>query len=192
METQKFEIVTKQSHIDWIGRKVTGAHNGTIAIKEGTLDFTNDQLVGGKFIIDVTSIKILDLTDAASNAQFAGHLASDDFFSSSRYPNAIFEITATEKKSDTIYSVSGNLTIKDITHPANFEAEVILHGQNMSASGKIVIDRTLYNIKFRSGNFFQNLGDTLIYNDFESTVSLTAQGVPSPIKTNKYDSHAIH
>jgi hypothetical protein len=38
-----------------------------------------------------------------------------------------------------------------------------------------VVDRTLYGIKFRSGNFFKNLGDTLIYNDFDLNVTLTAK-----------------
>jgi polyisoprenoid-binding protein YceI len=180
METQKFEIVPYQSIIAWTGRKVTGAHNGTIAIKEGSLDFTNDQLTGGKFSIDIPSIRILDITDPDTNAQFAGHLASDDFFSADRYPNAIFEITSATKKSDAIYAVTGNLTIKGTTHPTNFEAEIIREGQHLNAYGKIVIDRTLYGIKFRSGNFFQNLGDTLIHNDFELAVDLTAKAVPSP------------
>lgn len=74
METQKFEIEAAQSNIDWVGKKVTGAHNGTISIKEGTLTLTDGQLAGGEFTIDTTSIKILDVTDPATNAQFAGHL----------------------------------------------------------------------------------------------------------------------
>ncbi len=78
METQKFEIISARSNIDWVGKKVTGAHNGTIAVKSGTLLLTDGQLSSGKFIIDTTSIKILDITDPATNAQFAGHLASDD------------------------------------------------------------------------------------------------------------------
>ena len=76
MENRKFKIVVAQSSIDWIGRKVTGAHNGTIAVKEGTLVLNDGKLTGGKFVIDTTSIKILDVTDPTTNAQFAGHLAS--------------------------------------------------------------------------------------------------------------------
>ena len=86
METQKLAIESAQSNIDWVGRKVTGAHNGTISIKEGSLTLNNGQLVGGEFTIDTTSIKILDVTDPATNAQFAGHLASPDFFASEQYP----------------------------------------------------------------------------------------------------------
>lgn len=80
METTKFEIVSAQSSINWTGKKVTGAHNGTIAIKSGTLTLNDGKLSNGNFIIDTTSIIILDVTDPATNAQFAGHLFSEDFF----------------------------------------------------------------------------------------------------------------
>jgi hypothetical protein len=169
METKNFEIVSDQSNIDWIGRKVTGAHNGTIPVKNGSLTLTNNQLTGGKFIIDTTAINILDVTDPATNAQFAGHLASDDFFSSEKYPEAIFEISTVNGN-----QVEGNLTIKDITHPISFTADVNTNGNTVNASGKIVVDRTKYNMKFRSGNFFKDLGDTLIYNDFDLNVTITA------------------
>ena len=98
MEYKEFKIVVAQSSIDWIGRKVTGAHNGTIAIKEGTLALNDGKLAGGKFVIDTTSIKILDITDPATNAQFAGHLASEDFFASEKYPEALFVVTSAEQK----------------------------------------------------------------------------------------------
>ncbi|WP_426670124.1 YceI family protein [Mucilaginibacter sp. McL0603] len=170
MENQKFEIVSTQSNIDWVGKKVTGAHNGTIAVKKGELILNGGNLTGGKFVIDTTSIKILDVTDPATNAQFFGHLASDDFFSTEKYPEAILEITSVSGK-----HVEGNLTIKGITHPVSFDATVNINGDVLIATGKLVIDRTKYEMKFRSGNFFKDLGDTLIYNDFELNVSVTAK-----------------
>ena len=170
METQKFEIVNTQSNIDWVGKKVTGAHNGTIAIKEGEFVLNDGKLTGGKFIIDTTSIKILDITDPATNAQFFGHLASDDFFSIEKYPEAILEITSVSGN-----HVEGNLTIKGITHAVGFDVVINTNGDHLTASGKLVIDRTKYEMKFRSGNFFKDLGDTLIYNDFELNVSVTAK-----------------
>jgi polyisoprenoid-binding protein YceI len=170
MENQKFKIVSTQSNIDWVGTKVTGAHNGTIAVKEGEFILNDGKLAGGKFIIDTTSIKILDITDPATNAQFAGHLASDDFFSIEKYPEAILEITLVSGN-----HVAGNLTIKGITHPVSFNASVNVHGDILIATGKLVIDRTKYEMKFRSGNFFKDLGNTLIYNDFELNVNVTAK-----------------
>ena len=169
MGNQKFEIVSSQSHIDWVGRKVTGQHNGSISVKEGELILNNGKLAGGKFIIDATSIKILDITDSATNAQFAGHLASDDFFSVEKYPEASLEILSVSGD-----HVDGNLTIKGISHPVAFDASVDVNGDRLVAKCKLVIDRTKYGMKFRSGNFFKDLGDVLIYNDFELDVHVTA------------------
>ena len=170
MENQKFQIISTQSNIDWVGRKVTGAHNGTIAVKEGELILNDGKLSGGKIIVDVASIKILDITDPATNAQFAGHMASDDFFSIEKYPEATLEITSVLGN-----HVGGNLTIKGITHPVGFDVAVNVNGNQLTVTGKLAVDRTKYEMKFRSGNFFKDLGDTLIYNDFELNVSITAK-----------------
>ena len=89
---------------------------------------------------------------------------------SEQYPEATFEITDVNNN-----HIDGNLTIKGITHPVGFDANVSIADDTLTASGKIVVDRTKYGIKFRSGNFFKNLGDTLIYNDFDLNVTITAK-----------------
>jgi polyisoprenoid-binding protein YceI len=170
METKKFKIVSAQSNIDWVGRKVTGAHNGTIAIKEGEIVLKDGKLGGGRFAVDTSSIKILDITDPVTNAQFAGHLASDDFFYTDKYPEAIFEIVSVSG-----VFVVGDLTIKGISRPAALNVSVDVNGDRLTATGKLVIDRTEYGMKFRSGNFFKDLGDNLIYNDFELNINITAK-----------------
>ncbi|MEO6177590.1 MAG: YceI family protein [Flavobacterium circumlabens] len=175
METQNFKISNAQSNVNWTGKKVTGAHNGTIDIQEGNFTFTNGDLTGGTVVIDTTSIVILDVTDPATNQQFAGHLASDDFFSTEKFHTASLVITSAAKQSATNYFVEGKLTIKAITHPIGFNLEVKTNADELKASGKIIIDRTKYDMKFRSGNFFTNLGDTLIYNEFELDVDVTAK-----------------
>jgi polyisoprenoid-binding protein YceI len=139
METQQFRIESSQSIIDWVGRKVTGAHNGTIAIKEGTLVFDNDHLSGGRFVIDTRSIKVLDVTDPGTNAQFAGHLASDDFFNTDQYPEATLEITNAEPRGNGSYRVDSDLTIKGITHPIVFDARVSRSGNLIRANATITI-----------------------------------------------------
>ena len=40
------------------------------------------------------------------------------------------------------------------------------------AKSNLIFDRTKYDVIFRSGNFFQNLGDKLIYDDIKLEVSL--------------------
>lgn len=170
MKNRKFKITPAESRIEWVGKKVTGAHHGTIAIKEGELLLQGELLVGGRIVADTSSITILDIADPAANAQFAGHLASDDFFSSDRYPEAVLEILSMMND-----RVEASLTIKGITHRLSFPATLDATEDQLTATAKLMVDRTLYDMKFRSGNFFKDLGDTLIYNDFELNVLISAR-----------------
>ncbi|PIF29730.1 polyisoprenoid-binding protein YceI [Flavobacterium sp. 9] len=177
METTNFKIVSSNSNVEWTGRKVTGAHNGTIGIKEGNFILNGGKVKGGNIVINTSTIKILDITDTAANEQFAGHLASDDFFSIEKFPTASFDILSVKEVADNTYYLEGNLTIKDISHVVGFEASLENAENAITLSGKLVIDRTKYDIRFRSGNFFKDLGDTLIYNDFELDFNITAQAI---------------
>lgn len=182
METTNFKIVSSNSSVDWTGRKVTGAHNGTIGIKEGKFILDNGKVKEGNVTINTSSIKILDITDPAANAQFAGHLASDDFFSIEKFPTASFDISSVKEISGNTFYLEGNLTIKDITHLTGFEAVIENNRNSITLSGKLIIDRTKYDIKFRSGNFFKDLGDTLIYNDFELDFNITDEAISEQSK----------
>lgn len=174
MDTKNFKVNNENSVVEWIGRKVTGAHNGTIEVKEGTLTFENNMLSSGKFVINTRSIKILDIDDSETNAQFANHLASDDFFNSDQFPDAVFEIRHTEPGDNNFHHVKGDLTIKGITHSIDTTLQIVKTDSVAVLDTKIVIDRTKFNIKFRSSNFFTNLGDTLIYNNFDLNIHLVA------------------
>jgi hypothetical protein len=52
MDTKNFKVNSKNSLVEWIGRKVTGAHNGTIEVKDGDFTFENNSLLSGKFVIN--------------------------------------------------------------------------------------------------------------------------------------------
>jgi hypothetical protein len=64
--------------------------------------------------------------------------------------------------------VSGELTIKTFTHPVEFE----MLNSNDGWKANLVFDRSKYEVKFRSGTFFENLGDKLIYDDIELAINL--------------------
>jgi polyisoprenoid-binding protein YceI len=176
MATTTFKIEKAASSIEWVGKKVTGSHNGTVDFSDGVITLADGKLTGGEFTIATNTIKILDVTDAATNAQFAAHLASDDFFSSDKYPAATLTINSVTPGTGDAYHVEGVLTIKAITHSIEFEATIdSVRGDTLKASATVVIDRTKYEMKFRSGNFFKDLGDTLIYNDFVLNIHLSAK-----------------
>jgi len=162
-------INSKESKVNWTGKKVTGEHSGTIIVKDGSLTFSEDgMLTGGSFTMDMTSITCTDL-EGDSKTNLEGHLASEDFFGVEKFPSANMVITNVEGKDGKNYKITAELTIKDITQTVTFDAEV---GDN-KAMANIVIDRTKYEIKYKSGTFFEDLGDKVIYDDFDLNVELS-------------------
>jgi polyisoprenoid-binding protein YceI len=125
-------------------------------------------IVNGEFIVDMTSINNQDM-EGDSKARLEGHLKSDDFFSVESYPTAAISINSSELISDGKWNVSADLSIKGFTHPVNFE--MISSEDGWSAN--LVFDRSKYDVRFRSGSFFENLGDKLIYDDIELSINLT-------------------
>lgn len=172
-----YKVDVQNSQLEWIGRKVTGSHTGTIALQEGNLVFEGDVLTGGNFSIDMSSIACTDITDAETSAKLVGHLKSDDFFGVATHPKASFTITKVESKTKNNYEVTGDLTIKGITNQVSFPATVSVKGGTVKAEANITVDRSRFDVRFGSDSFFDNLGDKVIYDDFELALSLTARGV---------------
>lgn len=156
----------KESSITWKGKKILGSHTGNIQMKEGYLEMDGDMLVGGMFVVDMTTITNTDLGEGMK-ARLEGHLRSDDFFSVENHPTATLTIKDATKNGNT-FETNADLTIKGVTHPINFDLEM---GEKGARAG-LKIDRTKYDIKFRSGSFFDNLGDNAISNNFELDVIL--------------------
>jgi len=174
MALKNFKANTDKSLILWTGKKITGAHTGTIHLSAGNLEVENGKIVSGSFDIDTRSIVISDIKEPKTNAQFSGHLFSDDFFAVDKFPYANYTIMNTEPINENVWKIDGLLTIKGITHSLSFEANVNVKENIVSASGEITVDRTKYDMKYGSGNFFKSLGDNLIYNDFTLDLNLIA------------------
>lgn len=168
-------IDAKASKVVWVGKKVTGEHTGTVPISSGTLILDKDKLKGGSFTLDTKSLTVTDLTDNDSNGKLTGHLKGNDFFAVEKFPQSKLDITSVTAKGAGVYDVTGKLTIKGITNDVTFPATVKADGKAVAATAKITVDRTKYDIKFRSTNFFENLGDKAISNDFVLDVNLIAK-----------------
>ena len=173
-----YKVDLEKSKLAWEGRKVTGAHNGTINLKNGSLELVNGKLSGGEFSIDMNSMINLDLEDESWNKKLIDHLKSDDFFSVDSHPVAKFTITDVknykDSNSEANYLIIGDLTIKGITRSIEFPADVKIEDGNVSTSAKIEVDRSKYNVQYGSGSFFKGLGDKLIYDNFTMNVKLNA------------------
>lgn len=159
-------VNVKESQITWKGYKVTGQHEGTISLKEGSLTFSDSKLTGGHFVMDMTSITVTDL-EGEYKGKLEKHLKSDDFFGVEKHSTASFKITKADGKNGK-YKVTGDLTIKGITNTHTFDMTV----NDNSATAALKIDRTKFNIEYRSNSFFENLKDKAIYDEFDLNVNL--------------------
>ena len=168
------KVDASASTVKWVGKKVTGQHNGTIALKGGRLEMEGDQLVGGIFTIDMASINCEDLS-GDGKGKLEGHLKSDDFFGVATYPTATFVITKAVPQGPGSYKIVGNITIKDATEEIQFPATLEQKDGKTVATADISIDRSKFDIRYGSGSFFDNLGDKTIYDNFDLSVTLVSE-----------------
>jgi len=160
-------VKVKTSSIQWKANKVVGSHEGDISLQSGELIYEDGNLVGGNFVMDMTSLICTDLS-GEYKGKLEGHLKSDDFFSVGSHSTAELVITNVEQVNSKKHNITADLTIKGITNSITFEA----NAEKNKFASKIQIDRTQFDVKYGSGSFFDGLGDNMIYDEFELTVIL--------------------
>ena len=169
-----YKIDSQKSSIEWLAKKVTGQHVGTIKLASGQLETNGKALKSGSFLIDMNTIVCTDL-QGEYNGKLIGHLRSDDFFSVEKNPISKFVITKVTAAGTDRANITGNLTIKGITQAITFPASVKKQGNAMVAVAKNVkVDRTKYDIRYGSKSFFASIGDKAIDDEFELSINLVA------------------
>ena len=164
------QVNLKESSVKWTGEQLSGkAHYGTLSFKSADLSFSDEKLIGGTFIVDMTSLSVDDLTGRGKKS-LEGHLKSDDFFSVDNFNFSELKLKNITMISEKEYSTTGDLTIKGYTHEAKVSFYAEEGSKNMIA--KLIFDRSKYNVRYGSGSFFENLGDKLILDDIELEVTL--------------------
>ncbi len=167
--SQSLTVNKTQSLIRWYGEELTGkTHFGNLSFKEGRIELQDGLIIGGNFVVNMTSLSVEDLSGGAK-ARLEGHLRSDDFFSVDKYPEATLKISQKAKVEGDVQKLYGELTIKGIKHAVDFSVILV---DKKTATANLTFDRSKYNVRFRSGSFFENLGDKLILDDIRMEVSL--------------------
>lgn len=168
-------INVSESSIHWLGEKITGQHEGNINLLSGSLIMENGSLIGGDFVVDMNSLASTDLKGESAK-KLEGSLKSEEWFDVGKYAQAKLVFTSVVSQDGGLYNVTGDFTIKGKTNPAAFELQV----NDLEATAKVIIDRTLYNILHGSTSFFDNLKDKMINNFFEIDVSLKLLSIKTP------------
>ncbi len=164
--------------MEWIGEKISGKHHGTIKFLNGEIR-NNHGTITGMFEFDMNSIGCLDLEPGANREKLENFLKSSNFFDARVYPKAVFILNSAipVKQGDGInytHTVKGLLTIKDKTNEISFGANLKIEGKQFSCQGSVSIDRTQYDIRYRSKTFFLDIGDKVIYDEFKLNFNVIA------------------
>ncbi len=167
-------VDTENSNINWVGTKPTGQHEGMMKIQSGELMLEGEQLVGGKFTMDMGSITVTDL-EGEEKGKLEGHLKMGDFFEVEKYPTALFEITkveAVEGAQNATHNITGNLTMRDQTKSVVIPAKVSYNdGQLKAETPPFKIDRTEWGIVYKSSK----VGDMAINDEMGIQINLMAK-----------------
>jgi polyisoprenoid-binding protein YceI len=169
-----FQVDTTKSVINWVGKTIANSkHTGTLKMSKGSVILDGNTLTGGEFTFDMKSIKVTDLPPERA-PRLENHLKSDEFFDVEKFPQGSFKITKVATNGTTA-TITGNLTLKNITKSVSFPATVTRNGNTLTAKATgVKFNRTEFDVKYRSGNFFSGLGDRAIEDEIEIDIELVA------------------
>lgn len=169
------------STVAWYGHKPfveNYGHAGTVGIKEGTVGVTEGSLVSGTFVIDMQSILCTDEALPQEKKDYlVGHLKSADFFAVDSFATANFEITQVVAQDGEFNClISGNLTLRGITHNIQFPANVTATDSTLVLKApQFNIDRKLWEVTYASTRIVDLTKDNLIADDLGITLTIKAK-----------------
>jgi len=149
----------------------------TADVTEGAVAVLNGGATGS-FTIDLDTITVLSTGQGKFEDRLEGHLKSDAFFDVETYPTATFALTSLTAINDgdgsATHTVVGALTMKGITNTISFPA-TISDGESgaLRVEGVVSIDRTLWDVRYGSDKFFDDLADGLVDDIFTISLDLT-------------------
>lgn len=171
---QKYSIDTKESTVTWKGSMLIGtnSHTGFVSISKGALMIENGMLVGGTSEVNMNTI--VDENHESDN-NLIKHLKDPDFFDVEKFPIATIVITNAALANGGEVQVTGNLTIKGITNPVAFPAKIGVKNGIVTMNGKLVIDRTLWDVRYKSAKFYTLLADQTMSDSIEFYINIVAK-----------------
>lgn len=163
----EFQLDTQKSVVKWTGTKgknlkgqPIGSHDGTLKFKSGTMTWDSTKPVGGEFIIDMSTLTVMDKANAdagkptadGDKEKLTGHLKSADFFEVEKHPTATFKLKSATAKGGDAYSLTGDMTIRGVTVEQTLDAKITkgADGKTMAGKASMTIDRTKYGINYGS------------------------------------------
>tara|TARA_B100001250_G_scaffold90292_1_gene75049 strand:+ start:1896 stop:2288 length:393 start_codon:yes stop_codon:yes gene_type:complete len=129
-------------------------------------------------------MKTITTTDIESiewSQKLDQHLMNEDFFFVDSFPMATLKVKNSTTQDlyliNPKHFITADLTIRGITNEIKFPISIIQSNNTFTANGSIDIDRTLFNIRYKSKTIFPDLGDKFIYDTF--TINFSIRTIPN-------------
>ena len=166
--SKDYMLNAEKSTLRWIGGKPTGQHMGSIDAKMGAMAKNSDGTIQCVVVMNMNTIKCMDIEDPEENKDLVDHLNNEDFFDVTNFPEAHIEIKEMRKEPEREFSqVVCELEIKNHKELIEFQAMVKEIGDSIMISGTLIFDRTAFEIKYKSKTIFPDLGDKFINDEIE-------------------------
>lgn len=178
VENGSYAVDPDQSTVNWEGRKTLIANykdTGTLRVASGNFTVENDLVTEGTITFDMTSLKAESTSGPGDVAKLESHLKTADFFDVENHSTATFTVTRAEPGAgEGALTVHGDLTIKGITHPIAIPVQLGSVNGRAVAAGSVEVDRTKYDVRYGSDQFFDNLANNVIDDSFTLRFTLVA------------------
>ena len=142
-EVVSYAFSQEGSKVEYVGAKVTGKHEGGFEEFAGTIELVDGDPKKSKVEVVIQTASLF--SDAE---KLTGHLKSDDFFGVERFPTAKFVSTSIEDGAEGKHSVTGNLTLRDVTKSITFPAEIEVKGDEVEVEAEFAINRKDFGIVY--------------------------------------------
>ena len=168
----EYNIDIDNSIVKWLGRTPVKSHDGVINILEGSFSVNEKSFLKGLVVIDMNTINCTDLSGGGKK-DLEGHLKNDDFFSVNTYPQAKISMVSNLIPVDGLIEFQAALEIKGKTNPIIFQSKIEVENGTYKAKGSFSFNRALYDVKYRSKSFFNDLGDKFINDEIEIEIEIS-------------------
>ena len=160
--SQNFCLDPDLTNLNWTGKAAFNTYSlsGTLKAKQGSLMIQGDSIQRAEILVDMLSLD-------AENQDLKSHLMSKDFFEVSKFPLARFVLSLPFGIDEIQQVVVGDLTIKDETQAQTIPVEIEYQDDKMVIIGQMKIDRTQFGVVYNSPNFFKNLKNQAIADEFD-------------------------
>lgn len=163
---ETINIDLASSNVAWKGEMLgVYAHEGLVDFTEGSLEMTGNDITGGHFVVDMTSMRATDenYPDGKKPADLIGHLSTNEFFNTAEYPTAMFDLESIENGTGT-----GTLTVRGKTGEETIEnVQISNEGGKTMMTGTLTFNRQNYDVSFQ-----HPAEDLTLSDDIELVVTL--------------------